>query len=169
MTRTTFQFLADSVAAKLPPNPSRFAGFWLREPKAGTEDWRIAEPWVTFLGASYFRAKGELGQVGLSARGIALTPGGNAIEEFPDFVAFWFLPASSASRNVTVYALLDGPSVTGAYKFVMERTKGVVMDIEPTLFFRQPVERLGLAPAHLDVLVFRDGEAGGHRLAPGGA
>ena len=28
----------------------------------------------------------------------------------------------------------------------MERTKGVVMDIEKTLFFRQPVERLGLAP-----------------------
>lgn len=141
-----FSIPPDSVAAKLPPNPSRFAGFWLREPKAGTEDWHIAEPWVTFLGASYFRAKGELGQVGLSARGIALTPGGKAIEEFPDFVAFWFLPASSASRNVTVYALLDGPSVTGAYKFVMERTKGVVMDIEPTLFLRQPVERLGLAP-----------------------
>ena len=101
---------------------------------------------MTFLGASYFRAKGELGQVGLSARGIALTPGGNAIEEFPDFVAFWFLPAPSAARSVTVYALLDGPSVTGAYRFTMERTKGVVMEIENTLFFRQPVERLGLAP-----------------------
>ena len=36
-----FSIPADSVAAKLPPNPSRFAGFWLREPKAGTEDWRI--------------------------------------------------------------------------------------------------------------------------------
>ena len=141
-----FSIPADSVAAKLPPNPSRFAGFWLREPKAGTEDWHVAEPWVTFLGASYFRAKGELGQVGLSARGIALTPGGNAIEEFPDFVAFWFLPAPQAARVVTVYALLDGPSVTGAYKFVMERTKGVLMEIENTLFFRQPVERLGLAP-----------------------
>jgi glucans biosynthesis protein len=141
-----FSIPPDNIAAKLPPNPSRFAGFWLREPKAGTEDWRIAEPWVTFLGASYFRAKGELGQVGLSARGIALTPGGNAIEEFPDFVAFWFLPAPSAARSVTVYALLDGPSVTGAYRFTMERTKGVVMEIETTLFFRQPVERLGLAP-----------------------
>ncbi len=141
-----FAIPSDSVAAKLPANPSRFAGFWLREPKAGTEDWRVAEPWVTFLGASYFRAKGELGQVGLSARGIALTPGGNMPEEFPDFVAFWFLPAPPSARAVTVYALLDGPSVTGAYRFNMERTKGVVMDIEKTLFFRQPVERLGLAP-----------------------
>ncbi len=141
-----FTIPSDSVAARLPENPSRFAGFWLREPKAGTEDWRVAEPWVTFLGASYFRAKGELGQVGMSARGIALTPGGNTPEEFPDFVAFWFLPAPPTAKSVTVYALLDGPSVSGAYRFIMERTKGVVMDIEKTLFFRQPVERLGLAP-----------------------
>ncbi len=162
-----FSIPPESVAAKLPQNPSRFAGFWLREPKAGTEDWRIAEPWVTFLGASYFRGKGELGQVGLSARGIALTPGGNAIEEFPDFVAFWFMPAPSASRSVTVYALLDGPSVTGAYSFTMERTKGVVMEIENTLFFRQPVERLGLAPLTSMYLVFRNGQAGRHRLAAG--
>ena len=69
---------------------------------------------MTFLGASYFRAKGELGQVGLSARGIALTPGGSTPEEFPDFVAFWFLPAPPNAKSVTVYALLDGPSVTGA-------------------------------------------------------
>jgi periplasmic glucans biosynthesis protein len=141
-----FTIPPESVAAKLPPNPSSFAGFWVREPKAGTDDWRVAEPWATFLGASYFRAKGELGQVGLSARGVALTPGGSTPEEFPDFVAFYFLPAPPNAKNVTVYALLDGPSVTGAYRFLLERTKGVVMDIEKTLFFRQPVERLGLAP-----------------------
>ncbi len=133
-------------AAQLPLNPSPMAGFWIREPKDGTEDWRKAEPWVTFLGASYFRAKGELGQVGMSARGITLTPGGSSPEEFPDFTGFWFMPAPAASKSVTVFALLDGPSVAGAYRFVMERTKGVVMEIEATLFFRQAVERLGLAP-----------------------
>ena len=74
------------------------AGFWVREPKAGTEDWRKAEPWVTFLGASYFRGKGELGQVGMSARGIALSPGGSSPEEFPDFVGFWFAPAPPESN-----------------------------------------------------------------------
>ncbi len=141
-----FSIPPGSVAAQLPANPSPMAGFWVREPKAGTEDWRKAEPWVTFLGASYFRAKGELGQVGLSARGVTLTPGGSSPEEFPDFVAFWFMPAPAASKFFTVYALLDGPSVTGAYRFTMERTKGVVMEIETKLFFRQAVERLGLAP-----------------------
>ncbi len=141
-----FSIPHDSVAARLPPSPSPMAGFWVREPKEGTKDWRKAEPWVTFLGASYFRAKGELGQVGLSARGIALTPGGTSPEEFPDFIAFWFEPAAPASKSVTVYALLDGPSVAGAYRFILERTKGVVMEIEATLFFRQGTERLGLAP-----------------------
>ena len=141
-----FSIPSDSVAARLPASPSPIAGFWLREPKHGTEDWRKAEPWVTFLGASYFRAKGELGQVGISARGIALSPGGAAPEEFPDFVSFWFMPTPPAAKAVTVYALLDGPSVTGAYRFIMQRTKGVVMDIEKNLFFRKPAERLGLAP-----------------------
>ena len=141
-----FVIPADSAAARLPADPSPLAGFWLREAKGGAEDWRHAEPWVTFLGASYFRAKGELGQVGLSARGIALTPGGSAPEEFPDFVAFWFTPTPSAHDAVTVYALLDGPSLTGAYRFLMARTKGVVMEIEKTLFLRRPVDRLGLAP-----------------------
>jgi glucans biosynthesis protein len=141
-----FSIPEGNVAAQLPISPSPMAGFWLREPKAGTEDWRKAEPWVTFLGASYFRAKGELGQVGISARGIALSPGGGAPEEFPDFVAFWFQRAPAPSKSVTIYALLDGPSVTGAYRFIMERTKGVVMEIEKTLFFRKAVERIGLAP-----------------------
>ena len=141
-----FTIPAGNIAGQLPVTPSPMAGFWVREPKTGTEDWRKAEPWVTFLGASYFRGKGELGQVGMSARGIALSPGGSSPEEFPDFVAFWFLPAPPESKTVTVCALLDGPSVAGAYRFVMERTKGVVMEIEAALFFRQAVERLGLAP-----------------------
>jgi periplasmic glucans biosynthesis protein len=135
-----------SAAARLTAAPSPIAGFWLREAKSGTEDWKASEPWVTFQGASYFRAKGELGQVGMSARGIALTPGGDTPEEFPDFVAFWFSPAPASAKSMTVYALLDGKSVAGAYRFVIQRTSGVVMEIEQTLFFRKTVERLGLAP-----------------------
>ncbi|MBX6323273.1 MAG: glucan biosynthesis protein D, partial [Rhodospirillaceae bacterium] len=141
-----FTIPPDNPAARLPPQPSAFAGFWVREAKDGPEDWRTAEPWVSFLGASYFRAKGELGQVGLSARGIAIAPGAGGPEEFPDFLAFWFAPAPTDADPLTVYALLDGPSLAGAYRFLLRRTKGVVMDIEKTLFLRRPVERLGLAP-----------------------
>lgn len=73
-------------------------------------------------------------------------PARSGPEEFPDFVAFWFTRAESANSPFDCYALLDGPSVTGAYRIAMERTKGVVMEIEATLFFRKPVDRLGLAP-----------------------
>jgi glucans biosynthesis protein len=141
-----FDMPASSVAKRLPPEPSCIAGFWVREAKTGSLDWRREEPWVTFLGASYFRAKGELGQVGISARGISLTPGGSGPEEFPDFVAFWFTPTESATSPLECYALLDGPSVTGAYRFGLHRTKGVITEIEAALFFRKPVDRLGLAP-----------------------
>jgi periplasmic glucans biosynthesis protein len=135
----------DHVAARLPPEPSAFAGFWVQESNQGA-DWTLKEPWATFLGASYFRAVGELGQVGLSARGIALGPGTASPEEFPDFTQFWFEPAASAADPLTIYALLDGPSIVGAYRFDLRRTKGVVMDIEAAVFMRKAIDRLGIAP-----------------------
>ncbi len=140
-----FTIGADHVAAGLSHQPSAFAGFWVHDPVGKGELDKI-EPWATFLGASYFRGVGELGQVGLSARGIALAPGGPGPEEFPDFVAYWFEPAGDADQPVTVYALLDGPSVAGAYRFLLRRTTGVVMDIEAAIHPRRTVERLGLAP-----------------------
>jgi glucans biosynthesis protein len=142
---TYFTVGQDHVAAGLAQQPSAFAGFWVHEPpRKGDLD--KVEPWATFLGASYFRGVGELGQVGMSARGIALAPGGAGPEEFPDFVAYWFEPAADEDAPVTVYALLDGPSVAGAYRFLLRRTSGVVMDIEASIHPRRTVERLGLAP-----------------------
>lgn len=133
----------DHVAAKLPAQPSAFAGFWVQEPGP---DWKKLEPWATFLGASYFRAIGELGQVGLSARGLAMGPGTANPEEFPDFTNFWFEPVTKEGEPFVVHALLDGPSVVGAYRFAMSRTKGVIMDIDAYVILRKPVERIGIAP-----------------------
>ena len=81
---------ADSPAHQLPDN-SGFAGLPLpggaRRPEL---DWRKND-WVAFLGASYFRAIGELYQYGLSARGLAIDAAvvGKA-EEFPDFTHVYF-------------------------------------------------------------------------------
>ena len=47
---------------------------------------------------------------------------------------------------MVVYALLDGPSITGAYRFDVHRRAGVAMEIQSTLFLRKAVGRLGLAP-----------------------
>jgi periplasmic glucans biosynthesis protein len=133
------------VAKGLKQDPSAFAGLWLMEGKAG--DWKKKEPWATWLGASYFRAVGELGQVGLSARGLALSPGqGPGPEEFPQFVSFYLKAAAREDEPVTIYALLDSPSVTGAYKFLCSRGKGVVMEIEKTLYLRKDVPNIAIAP-----------------------
>ena len=142
---TLFTVTADHVAAGLGEQPSAFAGFWVHEPLAAGDLDKV-EPWATFLGASYFRGVGELGQVGLSARGIALAPGAPEPEEFPDFTDYWFVPAAGPDDPVTVYALLNGPSVAGAYRFLLRRTSGVVMDIEANVHPRRTIERLGLAP-----------------------
>jgi periplasmic glucans biosynthesis protein len=125
-----------------------FAGFRLQESRLGEQkaDWHNND-WVAFLGASYFRAIGELAQYGISARGIAIdvsTPG--KPEEFPDFTRFYFQPAAPDSHEVTVFAALEGPSITGAYRFVMKRGKAVEMEVEARLFVRRDISQLGIAP-----------------------
>ena len=139
-----FDMPADSIARQLPPDAG-FAGFRFQEPAGGALDWRRND-WVAFLGASYFRSIGELHQYGLSARGVALDiaePG--RAEEFPDFTHV-FVEAEQPGGVVTLYALLDGASIAGAYRFKMQRGKGVVMDIDAALFLRADVARFGLAP-----------------------
>ena len=143
-----FDMPADSPARQLPKGAG-FAGFRFQESRLGDQsrlDWRKND-WVAFLGASYFRAIGELYQYGLSARGVALEVAvPDRPEEFPAFTRFYFEPPTDGSDKVTVYALLEGPSITGAYKFVMQRGKSVLMDIDCQLFVRKEIARLGIAP-----------------------
>ncbi|WP_312240210.1 glucan biosynthesis protein [Pantoea sp.] len=102
---------------------------------------------VSFLGASYFRAVDDTYQYGLSARGVAVNTFSNGHEEFPDFIAFWFETPKADETTFTAYALLDGPSVTGAYKFIIHcEPKRVVMEVENHLCARQEIRQLGIAP-----------------------
>ncbi|RLM14667.1 glucan biosynthesis protein D [Gibbsiella quercinecans] len=102
---------------------------------------------LSFLGASYFRAVDETGQYGLSARGLAVDTYTNAQEEFPDFTAFWFETPKASDTTFVVYALLDSPSIAGAYKFTIHcEAKRVVMDIENHLYTRKDIQQLGVAP-----------------------
>ena len=140
-----FTVSGDSPARDLPPGTNAFAGFWIQESRL-QGDWSKREPWATFLGASYFRAVGELGQVGMSARGLALNVASYTPEDFPDFVAHWISPALRETDPVVVHSLLDSSSVCGAYRFLIYRDHAVIMDIENHLFLRADVERLGIAP-----------------------
>ena len=47
---------------------------------------------------------------------------------------------------MTLYAALDGPSVTGAFRIVIKPGAATVMDVTARLFFRNDVEELGVAP-----------------------
>ncbi|HEY3784777.1 MAG TPA: glucan biosynthesis protein D [Steroidobacteraceae bacterium] len=141
-----FSMPANSPARRLPRGAG-FAGFRLQESRLADKlNWHTND-WVAFLGASYFRAIGDLHQYGLSARAIAIdvaVPGRK--EEFPAFTRFYFEPPADGSDHVTVYAALEGPSVTGAFKFLMQRQQAVVMDVDARLFLRTDVGQLGLAP-----------------------
>ncbi len=144
-SQSMFNVPSDSPARQLPKGIG-FAGFRLQEPRGASLDWRRND-WVAFLGASYFRAIGELYQYGQSARGIAIDVAvAGRDEEFPDFTKFYIETPAGDSDTVVLYALLDGPSVTGAYRFAMTRHAGVLMDIDHTLHLRKDVSRLGIAP-----------------------
>lgn len=103
---------------------------------------------VSFLGASYFRAVDDTGQYGLSARGMAIdtyVPG--QIEEFPDFTAFWLETPAPGSTRFRIYALLDSPSATGAYRFDIDcEAKRVIMDIDMHAYARKDIKQLGITP-----------------------
>jgi glucans biosynthesis protein len=101
--------------------------------------------WLSFLGASYFRSSGELDQLGISARGVAIGTGFPEPEEFPRFTSFW-LEARADPGAMMIYALLEGPSITGAYRIEAIRQEHVVMNIEAVLFTRVDIRRLGIAP-----------------------
>ena len=101
---------------------------------------------AAFLGASYFRAVGGELQYGLSARGLAVDTAAARPEEFPSFTEFWLERPRPGAQRATLYALLDSPSVSGAYRFEVMPGSTLVMDVEAALYPRQAIERMGVAP-----------------------
>jgi glucans biosynthesis protein len=139
-----FEMPDDSIAKRLLEGAG-FAGLRVQEPRDGALDWHKND-WVAFLGADYFRAIGELRQYGLSARAVALdvAVAGKA-EEFPDFTQF-YIEEPQGGDSLTLYALVEGPSIVGAHRFVLTRSKSVTMDIDQALILRGAITRFGLAP-----------------------
>ncbi len=139
-----FEIPADHPARELPDNVG-FAGFRIMAPDLETD-------WLAFMGASYFRTSGPFNQYGLSARGLAVDTGLSTPEEFPRFTEFWLDTSTAEDAPLTLYALLDGPSVTGAYRMTARRARApngadhVDMEITSELFARKTITRLGVAP-----------------------
>ena len=134
-----FRYDGKAKLGKLPEDLG-YAGFRIQVPPKF--EWDV----TAFLGASYFRAVGEDKQYGLSARGLAIDTGLPRPEEFPVFSHYWLERPKPGATQLTVHALLDSPSTTGAYRFLVTPGKNLVMEIDAALYPRKPVERLGIAP-----------------------
>ncbi len=102
--------------------------------------------YAVFQGASYFRGIGTGLTYGLSARGLALKTGDPEGEEFPEFIGFWIETPEPGAPEVVLHALLDSPSCTGAYRFVIRHGATLTMDVTASLFARQTLRHVGIAP-----------------------
>ena len=102
--------------------------------------------WLAYQGAAYFRTSGALDQYGLSARGLAIDTAMPWPEEFPRFTQFWLERTPEDSAHIVIYALMDSPSVAGAYRFDWTKNTGAVADIQAELFCRNQITRMGVAP-----------------------
>ncbi|MGH8462475.1 MAG: glucan biosynthesis protein G [Stenotrophobium sp.] len=101
---------------------------------------------IEFQGASYFRGLGKGQHYGLSARGLAIDTGLLSGEEFPAFTDFWIVKPGHHDRQLVIYALLNSPRATGAYRFVVKPGESTIVDVQARLFLRSSVGKLGLAP-----------------------
>ena len=139
---TMFTYGRNNFADKIPGDLG-FAGFRVAYPLSQRDEFNHV---LIFAGASYFRAvaKGEV--FGLSGRGLAIDTGLPSGEEFPLFKEFWLERPAPDARQITLYALLDSPSVTGAYAFVLQPGQRTVMHVRARLFMRKAVTELGIAP-----------------------
>jgi glucans biosynthesis protein len=138
-----FEYGSLNLPRRLPIDLG-FAGFRIHYP---LNDPKGSDELVSFVGSSYFRWLGRDQKYGLSARGLAINTGKlDNNEEFPFFKEFWVDAHDPKADYVTIYALLDSPSVTGAYQFDVRPGQYSSVDVNVKLFMRRTIDRLGMAP-----------------------
>lgn len=107
----------------------------------------VIDELAVFQGASYWRALGKNTRYGLSARGLAIDTGAEgSSEEFPRFSQFWLGKPKPEDASVEFFALLDSPSVAGAYRIRIHPGEDTMMEVKAVLFPRKAVKRFGVAP-----------------------
>lgn len=142
-----------------PPDGLGFAGFRLHHPLHRPD---YFDEFAVFLGASYFRLLGREQHFGLSARGLAIDTALPRGEEFPFFREFWLRRPPPDATAMTLYALLDSESATGAYRFVLRPGSTTEVDVSVSIYPRRDIAKLGIAPL---TSMFMFGENHGRRFA----
>ena len=139
---SVFGFRRNKFSDKIPVDLG-FAGFRLAYPFYRRNEFNHV---IVFAGASYFRAVAKGQTFGLSARGLAINTGLPTGEEFPTFKEYWIERPERDARESRLYALLDSPSVAGAYSFIIQPGEKTVVSVRTRLFLRTSVKELGIAP-----------------------
>ena len=119
-----------------------FAGFRLRFP---LNDPRAFDDTLVFTSASPFKFLGRGQRVGALLRALTVNAGMDN-EEFPFFREFWIQAPEANAARATIFALLDGDSVTGAFRFDVSPGDAATLDVAATIFPRRLGGQLGLAP-----------------------
>lgn len=140
--KSVFDYPGPELAKRIPADLG-YAGFKLTFP---LHDKDTANQFLVFGGASYFRGVGRDNRFGLSARGLAVDTGLPSGEEVPAFTDFWLEKPAAGSESMRVYALLDGPRVTGAYRFDIQPGAATEVRVKAELFFRDNIQQPGIAP-----------------------
>ena len=160
-------------ASAVAYNPQFFTfGRLLKPPKAaanlGFAGFRVHYPLqspaykdelIVFLGASYFRVLGRNQHYGASVRGLAIDTAAPSGEEFPTFTDFWLVRPQPSDRLLTIYALLDGKSVAGAYQFQIRPGAVTQVEVHCDLYPRRAIAKLGVAPLTSMFLYGEEGAA----------
>ena len=108
-----FDYGGLNIQNEIPANTG-YAGFRVLYQLNETNQW---DELGAFLGASYFRLLGKDQRYGQSARGLALDCGEmDRPEEFPIFTDWWLGKPQPDDKELTLFALLDSVSCTGAYR-----------------------------------------------------
>ena len=176
--RVAISEVVDGTPRAVPYNPAWFDfGRVVRQPgklprDLGYAGFRIHYPLhtpgykdevIVFLGASFFRVLGRNQDYGLTARGLAINTASKSGEEFPWFTDFWLVrPTDPEQRTLTLYALLDSESVTGAYRFTVRPGGITQVEVTSTLYPRRSIQKLGIAP--LTSMFLFGADPSGHRF-----
>jgi len=137
-----FNYGANNFGDSLPADLG-FAGFRIHYPLQRPD---YFDELAVYLGASYFRILGRNQIYGASARGLAVDTAERNGEDFPRFREFWVEEPGADATRLTIHALLDSRSATGAYRFVLFPGTDTQAEVTASVYPRRDIDKLGMAP-----------------------
>jgi glucans biosynthesis protein len=142
-TNEKFSYGADVPAVVGEGDLPGYSGFRVRAPLNAPD---YLDEFLVFQGATYFRGVGKNQLYGISARGLAVRTARPEGEEFPAFTDFWIERPQEQASEIVIHALLQSPSVVGAYTFKAHAGDETVVDVTAKLFPRAALTAFGIAP-----------------------